>query len=366
MATSDLERAFDTLWTQLGGQPLTAEKTCSKCGAAKRLDEFHREAKSKDGRKSSCAECACKAQIERKNGKRSDYFDNKKETRQCIVCGIEFAVYKSDAARRPALCCSPKCDSDAKRDAVYQSRNCQNCGVEFAVREWKTRQSEVKYCSRSCQREARKPAPRYCVTCGTRIAGVGKLYCSQKCRGANFAGENNPASKPKVERTCEICDTHFFVVPAVAAYGQGRFCSRRCFAMYQATKTASEGYSRCKGGKRDDLGEKYFRSGWEANYARYLNWLVDLGEIVGWEYEPDVFEFEGIKRGTTFYVPDFKITNPDKTIEYHEIKGWMDKRSRTKLNRMKKYHPDVRLILIDSDSYRKLAQDVRRFIPNWE
>jgi predicted nuclease of restriction endonuclease-like RecB superfamily len=136
--------------------------------------------------------------------------------------------------------------------------------------------------------------------------------------------------------------------------------------MSQATKTAADGYSRCKGGKRDDLGGKYFRSGWEANYARYLNWLIDLDEIVQWEYEPEVFEFAGIKRGTTFYVPDFRITNRDGSTEYHEIKGWMDKRSQTKLNRMKKYHPEVNLILVDSDAYKKLARDVRPFIPNWE
>ena len=341
-------------------------KPCSKCGIVKPLEEFHKEAKSSDGRKASCAECACKAQIERKNGKRSDYFEGKKETRKCLVCGKDFPVYKTDAARRPALYCSPKCNGLAKDGARYQPCTCQHCGKEFMAHEWRIKQGKAKYCSRDCSLEAKRPIPKFCVVCGAKITGAGKLFCSQECRYALWVGENSPTSKPKVERTCETCGSHFLVVPAIAGYGQGRFCSRRCFAMSQATKTAAEGYSRCKGGKRDDLGGKYFRSGWEANYARYLNWLVCIGEILSWEYEPEVFEFKGIKRGAMFYVPDFKITNPNGTIEYHEIKGWMDKRSQTKLNRMEKYYPDVKLILIDSSSYRKLAQDVRRLIPTWE
>ena len=123
---------------------------------------------------------------------------------------------------------------------------------------------------------------------------------------------------------------------------------------------------RSRGGKRGDLGGLYVRSAWEANYCRYLNWLVELGEIISWEYEPDTFWFENIKRGTRFYTPDFKITNTDNSIEYHEVKGRMDQKSRTRLKRMAKYYPDVKIVVIDSEAYRALAKDVRGFIPNWE
>lgn len=121
-----------------------------------------------------------------------------------------------------------------------------------------------------------------------------------------------------------------------------------------------------RGGKREDLDGLYVRSAWEANYCRYLNWLIEQGEITNWEFEPDTFEFKNIKRGTRFYTPDFKITNPDGSIEYHEIKGWMNQKSRTKLKRMAKYYPDVKVIVIDSEAYHALAKDVRGFIPNWE
>lgn len=43
---------------------------------------------------------------------------------------------------------------------------------------------------------------------------------------------------------------------------------------------------RSKGGIRPDLG-RYFRSAWEANIARYLNFLQKHGEIESWEYESE-------------------------------------------------------------------------------
>jgi len=111
---------------------------------------------------------------------------------------------------------------------------------------------------------------------------------------------------------------------------------------------------------------KYYRSRWEANYARYLEWLKALGEIKGWEHEPETFWFEGVKRGTVSYLPDFRVTEKNGDIEYHEVKGWMDDRSKTKLKRMKKYHPKVKLLLIDAKAYRALSKKVGGIIDGWE
>lgn len=119
------------------------------------------------------------------------------------------------------------------------------------------------------------------------------------------------------------------------------------------------------GGKRADLGGLYVRSSWEANYARYLNWLQKNGEIECWEYEPDTYEFP-VKRGNRSYTPDFKIFYSDGTYEYHEVKGYMNSHSAVKLKRMAKYYPDEKLILIDSEVYKALAKDMRLIIKNWE
>ena len=118
------------------------------------------------------------------------------------------------------------------------------------------------------------------------------------------------------------------------------------------------------GGVRADLGF-YVRSAWEANYARMLNWRKERGEVVRWEYEPETFEFP-IKRGNRSYIPDFKVWYPDGHYEWHEVKGYMDAASKTKLKRFAKYYPNEKLVLIDSKMYRAMARVLSGIIPNWE
>lgn len=106
----------------------------------------------------------------------------------------------------------------------------------------------------------------------------------------------------------------------------------------------------------------FFRSKWEVNYALYLSYLVKLGQVKRWEYEADVFMFEKIKLGTRSYRPDFKVFNNDGTTTYHEVKGWMDPKSVTKIKRMAKYYPEIKLIVIDSDSYKDIKNKLGRLL----
>ena len=115
------------------------------------------------------------------------------------------------------------------------------------------------------------------------------------------------------------------------------------------------------GGKR-----KFFRSRWEANYARYLEFLKQHNEIKEWQHESKTFWFENIKRGCRSYLPDFEITNNDGSIEFHEVKGWFDDRSKTKLKRMQKYYPDVKLIVIFRKQYEEIKNKVSGLIIDWE
>jgi len=100
----------------------------------------------------------------------------------------------------------------------------------------------------------------------------------------------------------------------------------------------------------------YFRSKWEANYALYLEFLKKNKSIKNWSFEKDVFIFEKIKFGTRSYRPDFKIFNNNGTFEYHEVKGWMDKKSATKLNRMRIYYPTIKIVLIQQNEYREIMK----------
>lgn len=108
----------------------------------------------------------------------------------------------------------------------------------------------------------------------------------------------------------------------------------------------------------------FMRSAWELNYARYLDFLVSIKHILSWEYEPVTFWFEGIRQGCVNYKPDFKVTNAKGGIEYHEVKGWMDDKSQTKLDRMKKFYPNVLIWLVDRKRYAAIAKQ-KDMIPNW-
>ncbi len=95
-------------------------------------------------------------------------------------------------------------------------------------------------------------------------------------------------------------------------------------------------------------GKRFFsRSSWEVKYANHLELLKKGGAVSEWLYEPMTFWFDKIKRGVTNYTPDFKVIKPDGTHEWHEVKGWMDKRSITKLKRMRIYHPKETVIVRD-------------------
>lgn len=135
----------------------------------------------------------------------------------------------------------------------------------------------------------------------------------------------------------------------------------------QASGQMRKGYSRGKMGKRADLNNLYVRSSWEANYARYLNFLLEKKQIYKWEYEPDTFIFEQIKRGTRSYMPDFKIWEAEESAPYYiEVKGWLDQKGKTKLERMAKYYPQIKIIVIGAKEYKILASQIKPFIPLWE
>jgi hypothetical protein len=125
-------------------------------------------------------------------------------------------------------------------------------------------------------------------------------------------------------------------------------------------------YSRSNAGKRKDIGDTYFRSNWEANYARYLNLLIEKEKLFKWEYEADTFWFEKIKRGTRSYTPDFKIwETKDSSPYYVEVKGWMDAKSKTKLKRMQTYYPNTRIEIFGAAEYKELSKN-KALIAGWE
>lgn len=185
----------------------------------------------------------------------------------------------------------------------------------------------------------------------------GRTYCSDACR---------IACTGKVSKSCPECKASFMV--HVKREHIRKCCSRRCAGLmkYRGNNQLNKGVQRGKGGKRPDLDDRYFRSSWEANYARYLNLLLANKKIQKWEYEVDTFEFKTIKKGVRFYTPDFKIILLDGSIQYHEVKGWMDSKSITRAKRMKKYFPGILVHIIDKSWFRANGAILSAVIKTWE
>ena len=165
----------------------------------------------------------------------------------------------------------------------------------------------------------------------------------------------------KVIRICPTCGRFFDVFPR----SPQKYCDGRCSRLKRQSE-GHQGYS--KTGKRPDLNNQYFRSRWEANYARYLNLIMaNDKDVVGWEYEVDTFEFRRIKRGTRFYTPDFKVHFADGHFEYHEVKGWKHPKGETALKRFTKYFPEHKLIIIEEDWFQAAnRQGLPALVIGWE
>lgn len=291
---------------------------------------------------------------------------------KCEVCDAPFYASPGHRAAGWGRACSFRCRDILRRQVAGVECSCPRCGAVFRQKESAVANGKGRvYCSRSC-RYAGALTKLACEQCGTEfsiatsIAKEGRRWCSKECQLVSI--------KPKNNCVCVMCGTAFYtkgITRKSVKKGAGSFCSQNCKSRFMSSShlTVSgvpRGHRRsCKGGRRPDLGNRYFRSGWEANWARYLNWLLSRGEIMAWEFEAETFEFP-VKRGSKFYTPDFKITNRDGSVEYHEVKGWMDPKSATKLKRMRIHYPKIKIVLVDSKQYQSVGKIVSRLIPTWE
>ena len=103
---------------------------------------------------------------------------------------------------------------------------------------------------------------------------------------------------------------------------------------------------------RTDL-QQLFRSSWEANVARLLNY-----KGIPWKYEERFFE---LKDGH-FYLPDFFL--PNNIIL--EVKGYWDEQSRAKVSRFARDYPEYKLCILDEDMYQTLSALYGSTILGWE
>lgn len=111
--------------------------------------------------------------------------------------------------------------------------------------------------------------------------------------------------------------------------------------------------------------KNFYRSKWEIKYARYLQFLKTQKMIANWIYEPKIFWFDGIKRGCVSYKPDFLVEEIDGSHYWVEVKGYMDKKSATKIKRFRKYFPHEILFVIEESWFKDQSKKFKGFIKDW-
>ena len=231
---------------------------------------------------------------------------------------------------------------------------CRNCGkvfekpIKYSLRQW----YRSKFCSIRCATNSRKindgmtKGERYRRRRGHIKQGTPEWLEKIRARTKEAMYRPEVNAKIRAPRRPVSLETRIKKSNLMA----GRMPKNMMFGLSGSYPNVQ------RGDYENSKGTMYFRSKWEANYALFLDFLVKQNEIKTWEYEPDCFIFEQIKFGTRSYRPDFKVFNHDGSFEYHEVKGYMDSKSKIKLKRMAKYYPDVKIVLIDTAYYEAVKK----------
>lgn len=128
-----------------------------------------------------------------------------------------------------------------------------------------------------------------------------------------------------------------------------------------------------------------FRSKWEHNLSLVLDYMVDKGILISWQYEPKTYFFAHwygtlLRPGPMTYLPDFYCKWADGHENYVEVKGYSQGTDRTKLRRFIKHYNTHPLILVTDDAsmlkfaeteglevwrYRALTKQYRPLLDEW-
>lgn len=161
---------------------------------------------------------------------------------------------------------------------------------------------------------------------------------------------------------CDVCGTDLFYMASsykmstkVTCIACGSKKGKRKRRRKTSVQSAASNYTRCRRGVRKDIHPTYcFRSASEANCARVFEYLG-----FEWTYELDEFMFDrwdsstgkGYKTPPYKYIMDFRVKKAPKKAQkkysldlpvgYYEMKGYFDAKTRNKMRRYKKNHPDA-------------------------
>jgi len=115
----------------------------------------------------------------------------------------------------------------------------------------------------------------------------------------------------RVLRYCLVCNKELFVKKS---YEHIKFCNILCNRKGQSLGLVKSHTNGRTGWRSDIENSPYFKSSFEADYARYLYFLG-----INFQYEHKVFEIK-IQNKTKYYTPDFYLQDYDEFIELKGIK----------------------------------------------
>lgn len=110
--------------------------------------------------------------------------------------------------------------------------------------------------------------------------------------------------------------------------------------------------------------EYVFKSAWEVNIALVLEYERLLGNIDGWAYEATTFSFEYDGNGVRNYKPDFDVYKDGK-IYHVEVKGWVDEKTKIKMDLMQRFYPNDMIYMMGEKEYRSVKAKYKPIIPQW-
>lgn len=156
---------------------------------------------------------------------------------------------------------------------------------------------------------------------------------------------------PPVRGRCEnaLCGKEI----VFARWQPRKFCSNRCAMQVIGGKPTSPRAARAKAGVRADLGDIYFYSRWEANFARLLDFFS-----IRWVHQPKTFRL--LRQN---YTPDFYLPELDLFVE---IKNFLAPYSYQRDQEFRLCYPDTQLLLLLKEEYLILQEQYAEKIRNWE
>lgn len=108
-----------------------------------------------------------------------------------------------------------------------------------------------------------------------------------------------------------------------------------------------------------------FRSKLEARYANYLERLREMGQILGWWYEPIKLLFPAYETSPREWTFDFLVLTASGATEIHECKGMCSKDDATKLARTKEAYDGFDQMVMIFAAPSKQKPRVKAAILQW-